>query len=195
MASNLLAHEGVDVVDDMSHPADRLRRLYLARFAFAIAWAASFAFGASTINPFSATLLVLYPTFDIAAAVVDYRSSRSTHHRRLLLLNMSLSLLTAIGLALAAASGTPNVLRVWGAWAITAGLVQLVVAMLRRRLGGQWPLILSGAISTLAGAGFVLGAAGTEPSLTGLAGYAALGGIFFLASALRLHRAARASSR
>jgi uncharacterized membrane protein HdeD (DUF308 family) len=113
------------------------------------------------------TLLVLYPVVDAAAAAVDLRSSRSGRHRRLLVLTMALSLLAAGGLALAAASGKPDVLRVWGAWAVTAGLVQLVVASSRRRLGGQWPLVLSGAISALAGAGFVLAAGGTDPSLTG----------------------------
>ena len=194
MSSKLLAHDAV-VADELPQPADRLRRLYLARFAFAIAWAGTFALSATTISPLSGTLLVLYPVFDVFAAVVDHRSSGSSRHRALLVTNMALSLLTAVGLALAAASGIPNVLRVWGAWAITAGLVQLVVAISRRRLAGQWPLILSGGISALAGAAFVLGAAGSEPSLTGIAGYAALGGVFFLVSALRLRRAQLAPSR
>ena len=82
----------------------------------------------------------------------------------------------------------PAVLVVWGAWAITAGIVQLVVAVPRRALGGQWPMILSGAISVLAGAGFVVRSSGSSASLTALAGYATLGGVFFLVSALRLQR-------
>ncbi|MDD1056787.1 hypothetical protein NMG29_00800 [Streptomyces cocklensis] len=86
-------------------------------------------------------------------------------------------------------SGTPAVLRVWGAWAITAGLVQLVVGVLRRGMGGQWPMIASGAISTLAGASFVAQAGKDDASLRTLAGYAFLGGVFFLLSALRLGRA------
>lgn len=188
MSRTLLASEAT-VADDASQPTGQLRQLYIVRSAFAIAWAGLFAFSASTLSPFSVTLLVLYPVFDVAAAVVDYRSSRSTRYRAPLVLNMALSLLTAIGLALAATSGAPSVLRVWGVWAITAGLLQLLVAIRRSRLGGQWPLILSGTISTLAGASFVLAATRTEPSLTGLAGYAALGGVFFLASAHRLHRA------
>lgn len=187
MSSKVLTNEDV-VVDDLARPADRLRRLYVARFAFAVAWAGAFAFSATTISTVSATLLVLYPAFDLAAAVVDHRSSGSGRPRRLLVVNMALSLAAAVGLALAAASGASNVLRVWGAWAITAGLVQLFVGIGRRRFGGQWPLVLSGGISVLAGAGFVLSAAKTDPSLTGLAGYAALGGVFFLASALRSRR-------
>jgi len=102
-----------------------------------------------------------------------------------LYVNMALSLLTAIGLTLAATSGLPSVLRVWGAWAITAGVVQLIVATRRYRLGGQWAMILSGGISTIAGASFVLQAANAP--LTNLAAYATLGGVFFLISAIRLH--------
>ncbi len=55
--------------------------------------------------------------------------------------------LTAVGVAVAGASGIPAVLRVWGAWAIAAGLVQLVVGVTRRAMGGQWPMIISGGLS------------------------------------------------
>src|SRR5919106_1320796 len=92
------------------------------------------------------------------------------------------------GFALALTSGIPAVLRVWGVWAVVAGIVQLVVAIRRRRLGGQWAMIDSGAISVLAGASFVLMASSAGASLTNVAGYALLGGIFFLVSALRLGR-------
>lgn len=74
---------------------------------------------------------------------------------------------TVIGLAfaLAAADDVPAVLRVWGAWAIVAGLVQLFLALKR-----------GGATST-----------------RGLAGYAALGGLLFLISAVRLLRAGQSA--
>ena len=133
---------------------------------------------------------MVYPLFDVAAAAYDVRSSGATRPRRPLHLNMVLSLLTAIALPVAATSGIPSVLRVWGAWAITAGTVQVVVAMKRKRLGGQRAMVLSGSISVVAGATFVLMAAGPDASLTSLAGYATLGGVFFLISAIRLHRAA-----
>jgi uncharacterized membrane protein HdeD (DUF308 family) len=67
----------------------------------------------------------------------------------------------------------------------------LLVAVLRYRLGGQWAMILSGGISVIAGGDFIAMAGGPHPSLTGVAGYATLGGIFFLISAIRLHRLAR----
>lgn len=166
-----------------------LRQLYFVRFGFAVVWAGFLAFSASTLNPFSISLLLLYPAFDLAAAVVDHRSSRATKPASALYVNMALSLLTVIGLAVAVFSGLPAVLVVWGAWAITAGIVQLIVGASRRTLGGQWPMILSGGISVLAGTGFILQSGGPKASLTSLAGYATLGGVFFLLSALRLRRA------
>lgn len=169
----------------------RLRDLYRVRFGFAIVWAVLVLLTASTLNPVSVTLLVIYPLFDLAAAVIDFRSSGTTRARTPLYLNMALSLLAAIGLAIAAASGIPSVLRVWGAWAITAGIVQLIVAIQRYRLGGQWAMILSGGISTLAGTSFIVMAGATKPSVTGIAGYAILGGVFFLISAIRLRAASR----
>jgi uncharacterized membrane protein HdeD (DUF308 family) len=162
-----------------------LRRLYFVRFGFAIVWAALLALTASHLGGPAAVLLVLYPLVDVAAAVVDIRSS----HARELLVNIVISSLAAIGLVVAATSGVPAVLRVWGAWALLAGAVQLVVALRRRRLGGQWPMILSGGISVLAGASFAASASQDDPKLTTLAGYAVLGGIFFLVSAFRLRPA------
>ncbi|MFF4634756.1 hypothetical protein ACFY1G_03235 [Streptomyces olivaceus] len=169
-----------------------LSRLYFLRFAFAAVWAALLFTTADSLGPVSVTLLVVYPLFDVACAVTDVRSARADGGPvRGLYANIALSTLTGVGLAVAAASGIPDVLRVWGAWAVTAGIVQLVVGALRRRLGGQWAMIASGAISTLAGASFFAQAGKDGASLSNLAGYAFLGGVFFLVSALRLKRAAR----
>jgi len=180
-------------VEPATSTASALRNLYLVRFGFAVVWAVLLFLTGSSIGPVSAALLVLYPLFDVAAAIVDLRASRSARPAVGLRVNVVLSLLTALGLGLAVASGIPAVLRVWGAWAITAGVVQLVVAVRRYRLGGQWAMILSGGISVLAGGGFVMMAGGPDAALTSLAGYATLGGIFFLVSALRLHRVVRAA--
>ncbi|WP_037356885.1 hypothetical protein [Amycolatopsis orientalis] len=160
-----------------------LRRLYFVRFAFAVGWAALlFLTSKSHLGPIGVVLVVVYPLFDVAAAVVDARWSRAAG----LYVNIAISLLAGIGIAVASASGVPAVLRVWGAWAVAAGLVQLIVAVGRRAMGGQWPMILSGGISVLAGANFILSAGGPNPSLTAVAGYAVLGGVFFFVSALRL---------
>ncbi|GAA3755699.1 hypothetical protein [Streptomyces tremellae] len=171
-------------------PAGALRRLYLVRFAFAAVWAALLFTTAGTLGPLGAVLLVVYPLFDVACAVVDIRSARAQSGPvRGLYVNIVLSSLAAVGLAFAAASGVPAVLRVWGVWAVVAGAVQLVVGAVRRQLGGQWAMIASGGISVLAGASFFAQAATAGASLGNLAGYALLGGVFFLVSALRLKRA------
>lgn len=169
--------------------ASGLRRLYVIRFGFALIWAVVLFLTASSIGPVSAALLVLYPLFDVGAAVVDARSSRASRSAPGLYANVAISAIAAVGLGFAVTSAIPAVLRVWGGWAVVAGLVQLTVALLRRRdLGGQRAMIASGAISVLAGIWFLLQAAAPQASLRVLAGYALLGGIFFLVSALRLGR-------
>ena len=173
--------------------APSLRRLYFVRFGFALVWAALVAAIGPQLDALSVALFVLYPVFDVAAAVVDARSARGQRPFAGLYVNMAISLLAGAGLALAASSAIPGILRVWGIWAVVSGLNQLVVALARRGMGGQWPMIISGAISTVAGASFIVQAAGPHPSLTALAGYAVLGGIFFLVSAIRLGRAAPAT--
>ncbi|MGW1738333.1 hypothetical protein ACWCPQ_05930 [Nocardia sp. NPDC001965] len=173
-------------VADTTGSAQGLRNLYYARFGFAVVWSVSVALITDPLAPAGIALLVIYPLFDVAAAVIDFRTSGAARPRGALYLNMASSLLAALGVAVAGTSGVPDVLRVWGIWAITAGIVQLIVAVSRYRLGGQWPMILSGAISTLAGTSFITGADAPEATLTVVAGYAALGGIFFLTSAIRL---------
>lgn len=176
---------------DRHTTAGALRRLYLARFGFALAWAVLLVLsttvlgGTRALGPLTGTLLVLYPLVDLAAAVVDLRSTRDARPSALLVVNMLLSLAAAIALVVAVGTGPGDVLVVWGLWAITAGLVQLVVGLGRRALGGQGAMILSGGISVLAGGGF-LASSGAASSVTGISGYAVLGGIFFLVSALRL---------
>ncbi|MQY10027.1 hypothetical protein SRB5_01310 [Streptomyces sp. RB5] len=174
-----------------SGTASALRQLYFVRFAFAIVWALVMFTMTSEITPFAAVLLVLYPLFDVGAAVFDARASSTLQSPALLYVNMAVSAAAAIGLGIASASGIPAVLGVWGAWAIVSGLVQLIVAVPRRSMGGQWPMILSGAISVLAGGSFVAMAGADDPALTTAVGYAVPGGIFFLISALRLGRAAK----
>ncbi|MET8227647.1 hypothetical protein [Streptomyces sp. NPDC005301] len=168
--------------------APALSRLYLIRFVFAAAWAALLLLLGSDLSTGAKLLLFLYPAFDVVAAVVDRRSAHAAGPVKALYANMAVSAIAAVGIAIATTSDIADVLRVWGAWAIVSGLVQLLVGVARRSMGGQWPMILSGGISVLAGASFFRSATQEDPSLTALAGYAVLGGIFFLVSAIRLFR-------
>ncbi|MEV4347685.1 hypothetical protein AB0J83_24790 [Actinoplanes sp. NPDC049596] len=175
----------------ISTTAAALRRLYFARAAFALVWAGVTFAVADELTPLATTLLVIYPLVDVAAAIIDARASRSTGSPVLLYVNVAVSLLAAAGLALAGSSGIPAALRVWGAWAVVAGLVQLFVGVTRRRMGGQWPMIISGGLSVVAGSSFVAAASATDPALTNAVGYAVPGAIFFLIAAVRLGRTAK----
>src|SRR6185312_10197506 len=150
----------------ISTTAAALRRLYFARAAFAVVWAGITFAVADELTAVTTALLVIYPLVDVAAAIIDARASRSSGRPVLLYVNVAVSLLAAVGLAVAGSSGIPAVLRVWGAWAIVAGLVQLAVGVTRRTMGGQWPMIFSGGLSVLAGSSFVAAASATDPAIT-----------------------------
>jgi uncharacterized membrane protein HdeD (DUF308 family) len=182
---------GTVAAPDFSVAALALRRLYFTRFAFAVIWALVMFTTAKHLGPLARTLLVVYPLFDVGAAVTDARTAHDTGRPVLLYANIAISSLAAIGLIFAGASGIPAVLRVWGTWAIVAGLIQLIVALTRRKMGGQWPMIISGTISVLAGAVFIANSSAHNPTLTNAIAYAIPGAAFFLISAIRLGRPAK----
>lgn len=80
------------------------------------------------------------------------------------------------------------VLGIFGAWAILSGLLQLGTAVRRwKRFGAQWAMVLSGGQSALAGGFFIFQAAmPAVPSIANVAGYAAVGALYFLVSAVWL---------
>ncbi|MFC7490174.1 MULTISPECIES: hypothetical protein [unclassified Knoellia] len=187
MPTSLQANRPPTATDPAGRSTE-LAHLYFVRTLFALVWAGLLTLTASPLTVATGAVLVIYPLFDAVAAVIDARSSRTPAARTPLFANLAFSLVAAVAVAVAATSGIPAVLRVWGIWAIAAGLVQLVVALRRRQLGGQWPMILSGGLSAVAGSAFILQASGSGASLSSLAGYATLGAVFFLVSAIRLTR-------
>jgi len=167
--------------------APTLRRLYFVRFAIAIVWAILVFTTAAHAGAFLTVLLVVYPLVDAAAVIWQLRSEgRAASPRVAEVINVVLSVLAAIGLGIAASISISSALAVWGIWAIVAGLLQLITAILRLRTGGQIPLIVSGAISVFAGGGFLFQGLMGASTASGPGGYAILGGIFFLISAIRL---------
>ena len=172
--------------DNLATKTASLRRMYFARFGFAIVWAVAFAIASSSVGTAALVLAVLYPVFDLACVAIDARSGTPASRPTALYLNVALSLGAAIALGIVG-SDAEGLLVVWGIWAVTAGLAQLAVGVARRTLGGQLPMILSGGISVLAGGSFIA-MAPDATSVRSIAGYATLGGIFFLVSALRLGR-------
>jgi uncharacterized membrane protein HdeD (DUF308 family) len=85
--------------------------------------------------------------------------------------------------------GIPEALIVSGAWAIFTGLIQLILGLRRRKqLGGQWPMIISGGQSVLAGGAFIAMAHAPNAGISTLAGYAAFGAFYFILIAVRLSK-------
>lgn len=163
------------------------RRIARLRAIVALAWAAAVAIVAGDAGPDLsaglAALVTAYPAIDVAASLAGGRS-------RLLRVNAALSALAVAALAVAAfGSDAGAVLAVFGAWAVVSGALQLAAALHRRRSGArELPMIVSGGLSVLAGLSFIASSGGDDPSLTPLAGYAALGAVLFLVWARRARR-------
>jgi uncharacterized membrane protein HdeD (DUF308 family) len=165
----------------------RLQRLYFLRFGFAIVWAAVVILTAHLGAPLLSVLLVLYPLVDAGAVLWQIRSEGAASKPRATeWINVVVSVLVAIALGWTSVVSVSGALAVWGAWAILSGATQLVTAVLRRSAGGQAPLIVSGGISLLAGTAFLVQGLMGATAIAGVGGYAILGGIFFLISAIRL---------
>ncbi|MBO3100605.1 hypothetical protein [Cellulomonas fengjieae] len=171
-----------------------LRRLYLVRFAFAVVWAALLFLTASATGPFLTILLVVYPLADAAAVLWQLRSKDQAASRAAERINVAVSVAVAVALGWASTVSVSAALTVWGVWAAAAGLAQLATAVARRSSGGQVPQILSGALSVLAGLAFTAQGIQGASSISGVGGYAILGGVFFLISALRLGALQRRAS-
>ena len=174
-------------------------RLYLVRAFLALVWAGLLVVALSSsgsltpqesVPAFAIALLISYPLIDVVASLIDARTQRLGAPRNAVtqVVNAAISTVAAIVIAVTASHGADAILRVFGAWAILTGLIQLTLALLRRRRGtpGQWPMILSGGISTLAGFSFVQMATKSDLNLSTLAGYATFGAVLFLVSAWRL---------
>ena len=165
-----------------------LKRYYFIRFAFSAAWVAV-AFGAAKTAPMlAAIMLVGYPGWDAIANFVDAQRSGGLGRNKTQLLNVVVSTITAIAVAVALGYGINSVLVVFGIWAGFAGIFQLATAIHRwTSTGAQWAMILSGAQSALAGFLFVRMASGPEPvGITTVAPYAAFGAFYFLVAAIWL---------
>jgi hypothetical protein len=179
-----------------------LKTYYFIRVAFSAAWvAAAFTLGQRS-SSIEAILLVAYPAWDAAANYVDASRSGGLSRNRTQTFNVLVSFATTLAVVVALQMSMNRVLAVFGAWAILAGLLQLATAIRRwKSFGAQWAMVLSGAQSALAGAFFVAQARlPAPPSIANVAGYAAVGALYFLISAVwltvrGLRKSARTSGR
>lgn len=165
-----------------------LFRIHLIRGLVAIAWAAGFSAVSGSLTAVTVVLLIGYPLIDVVASLLDVREGPGTSARKLQVFNTVLSALTALALGLAALGGVGAVLFVFGVWAIVSGAAQFTVAVRRRgtELGRQWPMLIAGALSVIAGATYLPAALGDAPALTMLVVYTAAGGVFFVLQAASL---------
>jgi uncharacterized membrane protein HdeD (DUF308 family) len=173
-----------------THTDDWLKRYYFTRAAFSIAWViAAFAL-AHSAGAIVAALLLVYPTWDAAANVVDAQRNGGLAHNPSQLVNAIASTAATVAIAVAMTSGRYAVLAVFGVWAILAGLLQLATGARRWKANrGQWAMILSGAQSAFAGVHFLTKAhTHATPDVTVIAPYAAFGALYFLIAALWLLR-------
>ena len=173
-----------------AEPARSLRNLYFVRTTFQLIWAACVFATATTQPALAAVLLIAYPLWDVACTVYDLSTSRpAANTRTSQRINAALGALAALGIALTIFHQPARAIAIFGAWALAAGLLQLVAGLIRRKqLGGQWAMILSGAQSTAAGVAFVLGGLSGKLHSRDLGGYAIFGAIYFLIGGALLTR-------
>ncbi|PQO28136.1 DUF308 domain-containing protein [Blastopirellula marina] len=169
-------------------PSQWLKIYYFVRALVSIAWiAAAIAVGKSGA-PIEAILIIGYPAWDALANYLDAQKSGGLWSNPTQALNLAISTITGIAVAIALGFCMNAVIIVFGVWAILSGVLQLATAVRRWKLAGaQWLMIVSGVQSALAGAFFFKMALGMElVSVVTIAPYAAFGAFYFLVSAIWL---------
>jgi hypothetical protein len=171
-----------------------LRTLYLIRVAFSVIWVVlvfttcrSLTSGDAP-SAIAAALLVVYPLWDAIATVLELRLTGNKRPLdRVRVGNIALSGVAAVAMAIAVTSTIKATLLVFGAWALVSGAIQLALAIRRRRaVGAQWPMMLSGGISILAGINFAATSGSASSGLSTVAGYSAVGALWFLVAVVAL---------
>ena len=170
--------------------AGSLRNLYFVRTVFQVIWAAAVLSTALTQPRVASILLIAYPLWDVACTLYDLRASRLAGSARTSqVINALLGSAAALGIALTVFRTPAYSIAIFGAWALGAGLLQLVAGLIRRKqLGGQWAMILSGAQSSAAGIAFVLGGLRGTVHTKNIGGYAVFGAVYFLIGGILLTR-------
>jgi uncharacterized membrane protein HdeD (DUF308 family) len=179
-----------------------LRSLYLIRATFSLIWVALVAATSASLTPtdkptvIAAVLLVIYPLWDVIATLLERRMAGTGSADHVGTTNMALGLAATAGMIIAVFSTIGTALLVFGIWALLSGAIQLVVAIRRRHtVGAQWPMVISGGLSVVAGASFAAMSASATSGLSTIAGYSAFGALWFLVSAIALSIRSRHEKR
>ncbi|UOE49271.1 hypothetical protein MTO98_33290 [Mucilaginibacter sp. SMC90] len=176
-----------------ANTARELRKLYFTRVAFSVTWVILVSLLAKTSFTAATILLVIYPLWDVVGTFLDIRANQGNGTSVTpQYVNAAISIVTTIAVGFAITKGVPSALIVFGAWALLTGLIQLVLGLKRRKeFGGQWPMILSGGQSMLAGISFIAMAHSPNMGIVNLAGYSAFGAFYYLLAAIRLGKSAK----
>jgi uncharacterized membrane protein HdeD (DUF308 family) len=167
--------------------ARSLRQLYFIRVAFSVTWVILVVLLAKSSFAIASVLLIIYPAWDVIGTFLDIRANRNSSSKTPQYINAAISAVTTLAVGLALQKGIPEALMVFGAWAILTGLIQLVLGLRRRKLlGGQWPMIISGGQSTIAGISFIVMAHDPAMGIVNLAGYSAFGAFYYLLATFSL---------
>jgi uncharacterized membrane protein HdeD (DUF308 family) len=153
-----------------------------------VAWVASAFTVGKEIPPIATALLVAYPLWEAAANFVDAQRNGALINNSSQALNVVISVIAGVAVALTNGASMNTALGVFGAWAVLAGLFQLITGIRRwRTYGAQWAMILAGAQSAIVGVVFIKQATSPAvPSIADIAPYAAFGAFYFLISAIWL---------
>jgi hypothetical protein len=170
--------------------ASALSTLYFIRAAVSVSWVAALTTLASasetTGGPSTpiAVLLVAYPLSDAAATLIDIRATPPDARIIAQPINLTTSLGAAALLLAVANRDWNDVIAVFGVWGIVSGAIQLLVAWSRRRrLAGQWLMLVSGAGSVFAGASFLHWAGTQQTGAATLVQYSIGGAVWYLLTA------------
>ena len=176
------------------------RRIAIVRALVALVWAAALVIAvgdqvpstSSDVPIAAAALLASYPAIDVVASIAGARGTADSV--RVLYVNAAIGVLAIAALGITAFGADAGAtLAAFGSWAAVSGAIQLGVAVHRRAEGRQLPMIVSGGISTIAGAFFVAASGMDDAQLAGIGGYMALGGLLFLLFAYRRRTAQHAA--
>jgi uncharacterized membrane protein HdeD (DUF308 family) len=170
--------------------AKALSTLYFTRMGFSIIWVTLVAIFAQKSPQIAAVLLIIYPAWDVVATFWDISINKTNGPLTPQYTNAVISIITTFAVGVALNSGVPAALIVFGVWAGLTGIIQLVLGLQRRHeFGGQWPMILSGGQSLIAGVTFAAMAHQPTMGIASLAGYSAFGAFYYLLAAIRLSKA------
>ncbi len=185
-----------------SNEPSGLRSLYLIRVVFSVIWVVLvFTTSASlkskdTPTVIAAVLLSIYPLWDVIATLLERRMAGTGSTSRVSAINVALGLAATIGMIIAIFNTIGTAILVFGIWALLSGAIQLVTAIRRwRTVGAQWPMIISGGLSVVAGATFAAMSGSATSGLSTLAGYSAFGAFWFLVSVIALSLRTRRAKR